>query len=92
MISFHCDVCKQICAACGRPCVLIERNSTMVRDGLWLRGLKIMLWDDAEAGSGRYHHVHLDKCLPQWIEKNAQDLQNVLDVGGPQLQKRSARK
>ena len=94
MISFACDVCGEACRSGGES-VLIERNSTMVRDGVWLKGIKIMTWDDEVAGSGRYHHVHLDQCLAGWITRDsAAALLNALDPRPqrPQLQKRSARK
>jgi len=88
-ISFSCDVCTEPCAGDGaarRPCVLIERAAMLlISNGRWVKGITIMGWDDAAAGTGRYHHVHADKCLPTWISRNTQGaLQNVLEVGGVQ--------
>jgi hypothetical protein len=85
MISFSCDVCTEPCAGDGaarRPCVLIERAAMLlISNGRWVKGITIMGWDDAAAGTGRYHHVHADKCLPTWISRNAQGaLQNALEA------------
>jgi hypothetical protein len=89
-ISFSCDVCTEPCAgAARRPCVLIERAAMLlIANSRWVKGITIMAWDDAAAGTGRYHHVHADKCLPTWISRNTQSaLNSVLDASriGDQL-------
>ena len=71
-ILFFCDVCRE---ACGKGCVLIQRNAVLPGEGgRWLRGISVLMWDQEEAASGRYDHVHVEKCLRLWLSRNKNTL------------------
>ena len=76
MISFACDVCGQPCGnGHARTSIMIQHNASLPAgfgngEKRWLRGISIIMWDQEAAGSGRYHHVHIEKCLATWIARH----------------------